>query len=1218
MNKINPTMVSYFFNDGQSRWYKRIFFSWVKPLLSYGFKNILTEKHFFALNKDDEPSYCSDKFSATLPRYLGASSPTFSSLFADNRFIFITSLMLGGLFCVCNLWLIDMLKSFLSFLEIPNPSIIKGAAFALGFCILGTLTWVFIQHCFFLITKLSLRIRGALILAIYQRIFKLKSSDRLSISAGKISNLMLQDSMRISVASQALVMLIVSVFLILVATMLLYLQMGISGIIGSLSAFIVIPLSNIINKRISSNSKLLMQASDIRISRMNELLSRIKTVKAMSWEESIKSLINQSRLNEIKLLKHLSWNTALLNLIIQSSPLFIAVITFTTYVSLGKTLELPVVLSAIAIFGILKTPVMHLPRLLIQITDAKVSLERLDEIFRMHTEDRKKHDIAALPGSIQFQKATIGWIGSAPVLKNISINIEPGELISLTGASGAGKTTFLNTIIGEATVLDGSYGKSGEVSYAPQNAFIISGTIRENILFGLEYDEERYWQVIHSCHLIDDLNEFPNHDLTELAESGGNLSGGQKQRITLARAIYRDAAIYILDDVFSALDEEVGANLFNDVILKFLAGKTRVMTSHRIEYVQQSDRIFKIENESLLEVTDQVSAKNTNQRNTQVSSKVTDVQIPIERSDERRTFIADEARQTGRVSKSLYVDYFKKAGGLSVLSCILFIFGLREGLAVGSDLWLSYGTVTPDLDSKVVVFVFSLLCIFVSIATFFRASLLLRTSIRVSEKVHNDMLDSILKAPLQFFEVNPAGRILNRFSKDIYSLDQEIGPRFLDAIGVLFVLLSAFFVIESANPFAIAVMVLIAFFYYQIQSYYRATAPEINRLEAIAQSPLFSHFQQTIEGIVSIKAFFMEKKFASQALAKLTNSLRATFTQQVIAEWLSVNLDILGVILLGLVAFIATVARAHVSWSLAGLSVTYLMMVTINFQRAVHNLTDLEISMTSLERTYALSSVCPENQNERIKPSKNWPDKGHIQFENVTLAYHENRPPALKNVSFEVLSGEKIGIIGRTGSGKSSLINALFRLVDLKEGIISVDGIDISAIKLEFLRNSIALLPQDPLLICGTLRMNLDPHNNFTDNELIAAFKVLGLFQVYENIPDGLNHTIQPDGNNLSKGYRQLLSLIRIILMNPKILILDEATANVDVETDRLVQDVIRTNFSESTMLTIAHRLETVINSDRILILEGGKVIDFDCPHKLFSKTGSRLYGLDKRQKEFV
>ena len=464
----------------------------------------------------------------------------------------------------------------------------------------------------------------------------------------------------------------------------------------------------------------------------------------------------------------------------------------------------------------------------------------------------------------------------------------------------------------------------------------------------------------------------------------------------------------------------------------------------------------------------------------------------------------------------------------------------------------------------------------------------------------------MLMAPIQFFESNPIGRVLNRFSKDLRTVDQEIGPRLLDVISVIFVLLSAFVVIESANPFAFGVIALIAYLYYKIQIYYQTTAPEINRLEAISQSPVFTHIHETIEGIVPIKSFGIEKKFYSQALQKIRTSLQANFTQQVIAEWLSVNLDIMGVILLGLVAFIATIARAHVSWSLASLSVTYVMMVTINFQRAVHCTTDLEISMTSLERTHSFSNLLAETQNADVQSMQNWPIMGGISFDNVTLVYHDNPVPVLKGVSFDILPGEKIGVVGRTGSGKSSLINALFKLVDLEQGSICIDGVDISKVNLTILRNSIAFLPQDPLLISGSLRFNLDPYNQFTDQELLASLSFVGLSSM------ALTYPLQTDGNNLSQGHRQLVSLARILLLKPKILILDEVTANVDVETDRLVQAIIRKNFSTTTIITIAHRLETIIQSDRILNLEGGKVIDFASPEHLLSKEGSRLYGFEK------
>lgn len=1220
MNETSPSISTQesFPNDGESRWYKRIFLSWVKPLLDYGFKNKVTEKNFFVLNKEDDPSRCGDEFTAIIPKYSHKPFPTFSSLFAINKSIFFSALILGGLYCISTLWLIDLLKSFLAFIEVSNPSMSRGALYILGFCLLGTISWVCIQHCFLKLTKLSIRIRGALVPSIYDRFFKLKSSDRAIFSSGEMNNLLLQDTARISEASQSLVMLIVSVFIIFAASILLYLQIGISGIVGTVSAFIVIPLSSKLNKRISGNSKSLMQISDVRISRINELLSRIKMVKAMSLGKCIKALVNQSRQIEIKLLKHLFWNTALLNLVIQSSPLFIAAITFATYVFLGKTLDLPEVLSAIAIFGLLKTPVMHIPRLLIQIADAKVSIERIDKIFRYLTYDKNNDDISTQPGSIQFHHAHLGRTGNEPILKDINVDIVPGSLVSLIGAAGSGKTSFLESIIDPAIAIQGSCKKAGAISYAPQKPFIITGTIRENVLFGLEYDEDRYWRVIQSCHLSKDLNEFPERDLTELIENGGNLSGGQKQRIALARAIYRVAEIYILDDVFSALDEGVGSKIFTEVVLKFLARKTRMITTHRLEYIKQCDRIFKLEVGRLKEVTNEVAEKSSHRvekpsEGSQNEHNGDGFRVCEQSLSQSQKKISDEDRKTGRVSWLLYYDYFKKAGGFIVLFFILFVFGMRELLTVGSDLWLSYGTAaTPEFEGPTIVLIFSLLCGLGALATLFRTALLLRTSTRVAEKVHNEMLDSILNAPIHFFETNSLGRILNRFSKDMRAVDQEIGPRFLDAISVVFVLLSAFLVIEIANPFVFGVIGLIGYLYYKIQSYYRATAPEINRLEAISHSPLFSHVQESIEGIVSIKAFSMAGKFYSKTIEKLRTSLKASFTRQVIGEWLSINLDIMGVLLLGFVAFIATVTRSHISWSLAGLSVTYVMMVTINFQRAVHNMTDLESSMTSMERVHSFSSLPTENQSVKIEPDKRWPEDGRIKFQNVTLVYHDNRIPILKNVSFEVLPREKIGIIGRTGSGKSSLINALFRLVELQGGAISIDQIDISKIQLERYRNSISLIPQDPLLVSGTLRMNLDPYSEFTERALIDSIKSVGLLPFYETIPGGLDYLVQTGGSNLSQGHRQLFSLARVLLRNSKILILDEATANVDVETDHLVQNAIRKNFAQATTMTIAHRLETVIHSDRILILEDGKVVDFASPKTLFAKEGSRLYGFDK------
>lgn len=1195
-------------NEEQSVWYKRIFFTWVKPLLTLGATQNITEQNFFELNRSDDPAKCGQQLKSAIENCSHSKHPLLYALFKTNSKILFISLLLGGLHSLSNIGLIILLKSFLYFLQSPTSSLGQGVWLSIGMCVLGVFTWTSIQHCFFYTARMAIRVKGSLSYYFYDRYLQLHPRSSIQMPSGEINNLLMQDSTRVSVAGEALTMTIVSIFIIISAVSLLYQQIGISGAVGIIAALFFIPISNAINNKIWRDSKTLQSISDSRITRMKELLDHIKNIKSLCWGDLIKKLILQVRQSELSTLKNLIWNTALLNLVIQASPMFVASVTFATYALLGKTLDLPTVISVIAIFGILKTPVMHLPRLIIELTDARVSLDRLNAFLKLQTlPDEKCHLDHQEKGNIVFKNAFIGWHEDKSILNDITLEVQSGQLLGLVGASGAGKTTFLIAMLNDSVILGGEYKIHGKISYAPQHPFIISGTIRDNILFGNDYDSERYWRVIHACNLMHDFETFSLFDMTEIIENGVNLSGGQKQRIALARATYHEADIYLFDDSFSALDDRVGDSIFQHAILQLLKGKTRILVTHKNEFISHCDQQLVLRENKICKLDETAGSVNLVRYHASSLPATLDVPADVE-SDSIKQKVTDEEISEDKINFRLYSYYFAKAGGLVVLGIIFIVFGIREIMSVGSEYWLSYWTAKPMLSNLQIVSGFIVLGVLASVATFYRGLYTLIASTKVAENLHNEMLDCVLKAPMQFFEVNPIGRILNRFSRDIRSIDRELGPRFLDAISVVFVLASAFVIIEMTNTYMIFLMGFIGVFYYRIQSFYRSTAPTINRMEAKAQSPLFSHIHETIDGVVSIKTFGCQNKYISRYYEKLVHSLNATYTQYVIGRWLSVNLDLLGVIMLGIVACVAVLTREYVSWSLAGLSVTYVLMVTVNFQRSVHNLTDLEISMTSLERVHSYTSIAAETQGDCHPASNQCPTLGAIKFENVTLRYHEDSESVLNKVSFEIKPAQKIGVIGRTGSGKSSLINAIFKLHRPQEGTIYVDGLNVDDLSTDILRKRIHLLPQEPLFIAGTLRINLDPYQQFADSELTEAIKAMGCFPFYATLPGGLDFMLKSSGSNLSLGNRQLFSLVRAVLLKPKILLLDEATANVDIQTDKHIQELIRHHFQDATVLTIAHRLETVMQSDLILCMEDGRIVDYDSPAALAEKVNSRVH----------
>ncbi|KAF9933544.1 Multidrug resistance-associated protein 1 [Linnemannia zychae] len=1289
------------------------------------------------------------------------------------------------------------LRQSIEFLE-KNLSAKTGHLYAMGLALTSFGSTIAIHQLYGQCAALGIQVKASISVLIYRKALVLA---RIRGGAGEIINIMSTDIARIVDAVTNFHFLWSAM---VETTLILGLAFPTVGWPAALTALalvlFVLPIQVYLG-RLTSNIQIEQTSvTTERVHLMSEILTAIKLIKFYAWEVPFQEQVNQVRAKELALFKKNLQVKAINMAVVFALPVIVAVSALAVYnKKRSGPIDSSVVFTALSIFNTLRYPFLMLPIAVKSTSGARLAIRRLDDyLTQPEVEPLKEYSVSeGGDTAIDLEHGEFTWDGddSGPALEDINFNVKRGEVVAIVGDVGSGKSSFIAALLGQIRQTNSGpklkvYGKS---SYVPQEAWLNNLTLRENIIFGKEFDEERYNTTIKVCALERDLTLLPFGDQTEIAERGTNLSGGQKQRVSLARAVYYKSDIVLMDDPLSAVDQNVGKHIFDQCIRGYLTGRTVIIVTHQLQYLHRCDKVVMLQNgkiayqgtypelmaneptfntlinshvssedddetgidstsmtegttneemeptleEQLISNENQIAATGSDalakimrkslgagprrhtlppgtkvgdipgtativnenyatitpqerlrllQRHLPYISKdsilagaledhvnvrlinrngsgydddysptcndfsraiyrnnlsiysipegvvyghrlnrernrwkshrksvsgatlrrfstrggrnnsfdytdangnishhhhdsplpETAIQVDEDESDndsdeaENPGALIEEDKSMDDIGLADYVKYFRAGSGVLVTLLLIVLFFIAHGIRIGSDYWLRLWVPNTIHKSDGVY-----LGVYGAFITAFAFAVLLRglwfsyEATQKSKELHDRAFKSVMRAPMSFFETTSLGQILSAFSKCMFTVDDTLPDAALQFLQYFPLALGAFLMIACVvhwqNAVAVVVLLLIALIFI----WYGSPADtKLKQLEALSKPPVFQHITTTLEGLFSIRAYAVQKRFDGMNMDVLDKNNESLYAMLIVA----------------------------------GLALSNALQMLVFLQWTVRQMGDVQAQISTVgQLDYYGRRIEPEAPAEipATKPDPSWPQQGRIDFEHVVLSYRKNIPPVLKDVSFTINPKEKVGIVGRTGSGKSTLLIGLLRIVELSSGAILIDGVDISKIGLSDLRTKVGIIPQEPVLFVGTIRTNLDPFDQYEDNAIWKALDAVHLGDKVREMPLKLDSPVIEHGKNFSLGQRQLICIARSLVIGSKIIVLDEATASIDMVTDRMLQETIKESFADCTVLTIAHRLNTIIESDKVLVMDGGNVAEFGVPFKL-------------------
>ncbi|RUS31387.1 hypothetical protein BC938DRAFT_477911 [Jimgerdemannia flammicorona] len=1221
-------------------------------------------------------------------------------------------------------------------------------------------------------------IRAALIAAIYRKSLILSPSSRQKTTTGEITNHMSVDVEAIYNAAPDGANIVDVLYQICLSLYFLYLELSWAIFAGLGVILLIIPTQFVFGAFWNKWQKAKMKNMDIRIRLMNEIIGGMKIVKLYAWERPFIKKILQVRNGEVKSLQTIGQGFSIIAIIFTCAPFFISLACFGVYVAIApptQPLNSTKLFVSMTLLQILQSPIGNLGSIMSRVMQAMVAYKRLagflvfeeidstaitrlskgvraipqQAIIMMH--HRQNCSTASMKGlmalvppetfnideqdfSVVIKDGEFAWDQNGDsTLKDINLKVLNGSLVSVVGRVGMGKTSLISAILGEMYKINGSVTIRGTVAYVPQQAWIMNATLRDNIVFGSDFDVTWYNQVIDACSLRPDFDILPAGDMTEIGERGINLSGGQRQRISLARAVYSRADVYLFDDPLSAVDAHVDRHLFDYAIgpHSLLKGRTRILVTNAIHHTNEVDHIVVIKKGHVVEEGNFPTLMDnhshffnlmTKRQSSRMSSLVLNpaavaeamMKFALEEDKKKKKWpenkdqdvkigllTTEEFRAEGKVSLDVYTTYIKAATIPYALAFITAVF-CSQGVSVGSRYWLqdwSATNVTTNINVAYNLGIYALfICVYGTLTTTASYVGVAVAGVRAARTLHKRLMNKVFRLPMSFFDTTPLGRIVNRFSKDVQIIDENLPMMIQNYFFHLTNVLGTVVVIAITTPIFLVLVPFIVYAFFWIQKYYLFTSRSLKRLESTSRSPIYAHFNETLGGISSIRAYNAVNRFIDVNEDCTTYNQNAFYLWVQSNRWLQMRIEFvseyynlhwyfierrrlieygtkiqLGAFIVFGSAIFACLSRDTLSPGVVGLAVSYALSITLDITMIVRYYCDIETNIVSVERVKEYLDMPPEAAEESPYPlPQMWPQKGMIEFKNYATRYREDTNLVLRGISFKVEPGEKIGIgmcaflvhvnllpfivvsAGRTGAGKSSLTLALFRIVesapidapiDFEQtvcsptegsttlvnhgeqtvGTIEIDGVDISKLGLRVLRSSLSIIPQEPVLFAGTVRENLDPFGEYDDAQIWQALEGANLKAVVNNMDGGLSASVSQGGDNFSVGQRQLVCLARALLRKTSILVLDEATGSIDAQTDEIIQATIRKEFRTRTVITIAHQplkltnlhfainfigIGTILDSDKILVLDKGQVAEFETPRKLLRDHQSLFYGL--------